>query len=233
MKKFMLMVSCFLVYNGFTPAFAETLTLAIVGVQKDTKGFEITQTLADAVATRAGIQIKIVALPGKRALESLRNGKIDGDFSRVAGFGTDIPGLIQVAEPMNSHPYLAYAIRKDIKIKNWKSLLPYKVTYLRGWKSVEGPLLPIHKNLHPLNTPKSALQFVAKGRADVFICIPFIADPLLASPELKNEGIVALQPPLSVLNLFIYLAPKHAEVAKRMSLALKAIKKDGTHTRIR
>ncbi|MCP4757373.1 MAG: amino acid ABC transporter substrate-binding protein [Proteobacteria bacterium] len=231
MKK-LIMAATIVVWSCFSPTLADTVEFGLIGVNEGTDGFRITESLADAIGAHAGTKITIVALPAKRAEALLRQREIDGDWSRVDGFEKKIPGLIKISEPLASYPYIAYSVRKDIKIDGWKSLKPYRVAYLRGWKVIDFKLKPIHNKLHPVNNAEHALHFLAAGRADVFINIPFIVGELLKKDEFKNKGIIALQPPIDFLHVYIYLLPKHADLAKRMEAGLKAIKKDGTYDRL-
>ncbi len=107
----------------------------------------------------------------------------------------------------------------------------YKVAYPRGWRIID-KYLPNHNNLQPLNSPKSGLKFLNADRADIFVNIPFIIEPLLKKDEFINMGIKALKPAIDFQNLYIYILPKHDKAAKLISEALKTMKKDGTQDRI-
>ncbi|MCW9034438.1 MAG: transporter substrate-binding domain-containing protein [Alphaproteobacteria bacterium] len=226
-------LAAFILFLSVTfPAFAEPLSFALVGVEDGTHGFQITQSLADEIGSRSGQEITIIALPAHRAKQLFKSGRIDGDWSRVDGFGKDIYGIIKISEPIASHPYFAYATRDDIKINGWESLKPYRVAYPRGWAVIELNLEPIHKNLIPVASAEAGLKFVAAGRADVFINIPFIVNSWLATEELKNKGIKAVKPPLDFLHVYIHAGPQHAELTKKMEASLKAMKLDGTYDKI-
>jgi len=231
MKK-LFMLFCLVVCSCCSIAFAEPLKIALVGVEEGTEASRIAHSLADEIGARSGTTITLVALPGRRALKYLKDGTIDGDFSRVDGFGQDIPGLIQISEPLNSYPYLVYTVKTDIHVDGWESLKPYKVAYPRGWKVIELNLKSVHNNLHPVDSTEAGLKFMTLGRADVFINIPLMVEPLLKTGELSNKGITALQPPLDFLHSYIYLLPQHADVAKRIETALKTMKEDGTHEKL-
>lgn len=216
----------------FSNAFADSLKFALVGVEENTEGHRITQSLADEIGARSGIDISIRIYPAKRAKQFLEAGEVDGDWARVDGYGRDIPGLVRISEPTASHPYLAYSTRNDIIIDGWKSLKPYKVAHPRGWKVIELNLEAFHDDLFPVNSVDSGLGFIARGRADVFINIPFIVDSYLRKGGVKYKDIKALQPPLAFLHVYTYLLPKHAVLAKRMEAALVSMKADGTYGKI-
>ena len=228
LKFLFLFISCLTCKQGW----ANTLKFSLVGVPAKTQGWQVSQMLADEISKRSGVEIILIPFPGKRATISLQSGIIDGDFSRVAGFEKEVPGLIRIQEPINSHPYLAYTTNKKIKINGWKSLKPYRVCHLSGWKVIELNLKPYHKNLIALNSAKQCLKFVGINRADLFISIPFITEPILREDDTKHTGFIALKPPLDFLHVYIYLLPKHAAVANKIEKSLESLKKDGTHKKI-
>mgnify|MGYP000229219873 CR=1 FL=1 len=148
------------------------------------------------------------------------------------GFGNQIQNLIKISTAINSLPYIAYSMNKSIKIDGWKSLTSYKVVYPRGWKVIDINLGKIHNNLQPIDTPKAGLKFIKRNRADIFVNIPIIIEPLLKTDEFINSGIYALKPPIALLNLYIYLLPRHAKEANLIEIALESMKKDGTQDKI-
>ena len=230
--KYIIVTAIFFLVGSIPSASCQPITLAAVGMEPDSNSFQATVSLVAEVSSRSGVEIKLVSLSAKRAHENLKAGEIDGEWCRVDGYGENIPGLIQISEPVASHPYTAYAIRDDIKINGWESLKDYKIAYLRGWKVVEINISALTDNLHPLNSTEAGIKFVSSGRADIFINIPFIINPLLARDDLKQTATFALHPPLDYLNVYAYLLPKHAALAAKIERALATIKKNGTYHRL-
>ncbi len=208
---------------------AEPLKFSVVSVDKDSSGFYIAQSLADEIGKRINREIQLIALPPLRAKEYLRSGEIDADFARADGFGTDIPGLIQVSEPIAKFPYYAYTIRKDILVDDWQSLLTYKVAYIMGATVPSAKLGSRHAQVNPINTAVAALNFLVAGRVDIFVSIPIVVDSLLNRKEFKNKGITALKTPIEVVYEYIYVNPKQAVLAEEIDAALKEMKKDKTY----
>mgnify|MGYP000033794433 CR=1 FL=1 len=210
---------------------AESLRIAILGAPKESVGFKTAKLMAHELGQRMGVELILVPLPGKRSTEYLKAEKIDGDWSRVDGFGKDMPGLIKVIEPMSTHPFLAYAT-KDIKINGWKSLESFRVVHLRGWKLVARELSPFNKKMYPVDDVDIALSLLMANRADVLIHVPYVMQSLLKRDKYKNSNVKALQPPLAYLNVHAYLLKKHTKWAVKMSAAIKSMKKDGTYNRL-
>jgi len=228
-KNKLLLFMFFLFSNCCSVALSDNLKFGIVGLEKQSIGFRQSQFIADELGVRIGHEITLVPLPAERALYYLSVGKIDGDWSRIDGFGKDIPGLIQVSEPIAVHPYIAYSVRQDISIKGWESLKSYKVAHLAGMVAIANNLAPFHDDLFPMRDIESALNFVRVGRADIFITIPFIMDPLLEAGEAFTKDIRALQPAIDFLNMYIYLLPKHVDLEAVIASELKAMKSDVTY----
>ena len=207
----------------------ESLKISILGSPPESRDFKIAQAMADDLSRRLKVKLTVVNLPGQRSIEYLKAGKIDGDWSRVDGFNKVVPGLIKVSEPMATHPFLAYSLKRDIKINGWKSLKPLRVVYLRGWKIIERELKDVHEHLHPVDDASIALALLVANRADVFIHVPYVIEPLLKTHEFKYSGIQALRPPLDYQNVHTYLLEKHQNLANRMATALKKMKQDGSY----
>lgn len=206
----------------------ENLRFSILASPESVKIIKIAQAIADDLSRRLNVNITVVNLPGQRAIEYLRTGRIDGDWSRVDGFSKVVPGLVKVSEPVATHPFIAYSINRNIKIDGWKSLKPYRVVYLRGWKIVERELQSIHEQLHPVDDARIALTLLGANRADVLIHVPYVIRPLLATDEFKYSSIKALKPPLEYINVYTFLLEKHQALAEKMAIALREMKKDGS-----
>ncbi len=207
----------------------ESLKISILGSPPESTAYKIAQAMADDLSRRLKVNLTVVNLPGQRSIEYLKSGKIDGDWSRVDGFNQVVPGLIKVSEPMASHPFLAYSLKRDIKINGWESLKPFRVVYLRGWKIIERELKDVHEHLHPVDDASIALALLIANRADVFVHVPYVIEPILKTHEFKYSGIQALSPPLDYQNVHTYLLEKHQDLANRMAIALKEMKKDGSY----
>jgi hypothetical protein len=171
-------------------------------------------------------------LPTERAESYLAAGKVDGDWSRVEGFGAHIPGLVKVLEPVAVHSYVAYSNQRDILVAGWDSLKAYKVAHLARWRAIEENLEPIHSDLYPTTDVESGLSFVLAGRAGLFVCIPFLMNRLLQSDEKFKDEIHALEPQIDVFETHIFLLAKYGELENKISSALRAMKNDKTYNRL-
>ncbi len=222
----LILLSSFIPYSIAEPLVIRT------GLEEKSKAFRIAQSFANELGTRAGTSITLLSLPEERGLNYLQAGMIDGDLSRTSGLEHDMTGLIRINELIFDLPYIAYCIKKGVTVNGWTSLYPYSVAYVRGWEVIANKLKPNHKKLFRVDSVEAGLNFMALERADVFVSIPFLVEPLLKQEEWKNRGVVALEPPLDVLSLYLYLLPKHAQLAKNIEVSLKAMKQDNSYYEI-
>jgi len=227
----LLTIAFLFVLASSTSGIAETLRLR-TGLDETSKSFHVIQSLANEIMRRTDITIKFIHLPAKRTINYLEAGLIDGDFSRVSNFGSEVPGLIRIPEPIATHPYVAYTINEDIVVNSWNSLKPYSVIYIGGWTVVEEKLTPIHDNLITVNSVEAGLNVIAAGRADIFISIPFLVNEFLKQKEWKGKPIRELQPPFDLLNSYVFLLSKHAVAGRKMNKALKEMKADNSYYEI-
>ncbi len=216
----------------FSPGHAQTYKLAVVGVEEGTKGFRAATRLLDIIGEKLSVTIELKSFPAKRAAHEFKNGTIDGEMSRVIEYETSTPGIVRVTEPITEMPYFAWAKSADFEVKGWKSLLPYKVVYILGFKMVEVNLKPIHNNLQAVPSAENALNMVAAGRADIYVDSPLSVYSSMPPEQLKALGVRNLKPPVTVLRTYTFFAKKHAVFAQQYNNALIELKKDGTYMKI-
>ena len=205
------------------------LTMALTGVEEGSQGAIAVQKYMDHLTADLGVKIQISCMASKRAINMLKQGKLDGDVARIEKFGSLVPQLIRLAEPISRVNYYAYATDKTINVdQGWESLADQKVAHIKGLKQIEIKLGD-HGNRIPVKSARQGLRMVAAGRADVFALTNTVVGPLLNTDEFKGKGIVALQPPLERIAIYIYVQPRHAELAKQLNEKIQASRADGSH----
>ncbi len=232
MKAVLIAILVGIVFLGSSTLFAQEIKLAIVGAQAGTKSHRIGIALMNDIAERIGRPVELLLVPAKRASIMLRDGRIHGDVSRVAGFQKQIPGLIRIQESILNLPLFVYMKSADFKVDGWESLKPYSVVYVRGYQLVEDHLKPIHDRLYPVNTEEQAFLFVAAGRADILISHQLFARSIKKRYKEELRDIKALRPPVAVLKTYTFFLKEHADLAQKYEKALIDMKKDGTYLNI-
>ncbi len=213
-------------------AYGESLLLSIGAVDEGTDSARIGHRLAKEISQRGGVDIILVPVPENRLITLLKSGRIDGDFTRIGEFQDAEPALIQVAEPIGSFSYFAYTMKDDIEIDDWNSLIDYRVAYIEGSKIMAKKLKPIHDNIFPVKNTEAGLHFLAAGRADIFVHIEFLVEPLLKEKEFRKMEIRALKPRLHYVQTYMHLLTKHAELAKKIDKTLREMKADKTYDKL-
>ncbi len=231
MQKLILSLAIYL-FSYASLAATNPLLLAIYGVNESTQSFRITQSIVSEIALRCETDIKLVAIPSHRIIGLLRSEEIDGGLSVLNRFDEEIPELITVPTPLATLPLQAYAKKKDLNINGWDSLQPYTVTYNSSLVVVESQLQSINANTVSFSNDEAALKFISSDRADLFIGLPFLVEPLLKTKELKTSGIEALLPPFEVYKVYMHILPKHAKRGECFSKALKNMNDDKTYEKI-
>lgn len=95
-------------------------------------------------------------------------GQVDGEIWRIRGVDAEYKNLVRVPVSLWSHPELAF-VKKDIELKGWESLAPYRVAFRAGTKVVENNIKGIVENQVPLATIDEAFQRLSIGEVDVVI----------------------------------------------------------------
>ena len=81
------------------PVVAEQ-TLVFSQIQ-NTLDQKVAAKILDAAYKQIGFSIKVVEMPGKRALKESSEGRVDGETSRIFEVGEYFPSLIRVPTPIN------------------------------------------------------------------------------------------------------------------------------------
>jgi polar amino acid transport system substrate-binding protein len=170
-----------------------------------------------------------VQLPSERALLNANEGIDDGNFARVEGIDRLYPNLIRVPEEITEFEFVAFSKNLNIETTGWESLKPYNVAIITGWKILETSITDT-LSLTKVKDEISLFRLLDLGRADLVI---YDRRQGLAFVEaMKLQGITALDPPLAVKSMYLYLNKKHADLVSPMTEAIKRMKEDGTYRRI-
>ncbi len=175
---------------------------------------------------RAGVPIAISHLPAERSLTNANDGITDGDFVRISGLARLYPNLIQVPAKITDFEFVAFSKDASIQLKDWASAKPYHVGIVRGWKILEENLSG-SASLTRVKNQKLLFTLLDKGRANIVVYSRFEGYEMIK--HLGLTGVKALEPPLAVREMFLYLNKKHTRLIPVISEALKDMKQDGTY----
>lgn len=177
---------------------------------------------------RAGSDVRFLTLPSERSLREADAGILDGDSNRVAGLEALYPNLVRVPESNMPYEFMAFAVKPGVRVTGWADLAGYSAAYIVGWKIVEENLRGLPAT--PVATPEELFRLLAAGRVDVVIYHRL--GGLYYLHTLDVRGGHAVEPPLAVREMYLYLNRRHAALAEPLARALRAMKADGTHARL-
>lgn len=174
--------------------------------------------------------LAIVNLPAERSLLNANNGITDGDFVRISGLERLYPDLIKVPEKIVDFEFVAFSRNVRMKTSSWASLKPYDVAIVRGWKILEENIVDT-RSLVRTKDQLQLFRLLANERTDIVIYSRFEGYALLKDLGLKD--VTALEPPLAVREMYLYLNRKHQALIPTLAKALREMKTDGTYRAIR
>ncbi len=175
-------------------------------------------------------QIDIDHLPAERSLINADSGLTDGEFPRISGLERLYPNLVRVPEKITNYEFVAFSKHHGIKMTTWDTLQPYDVAIVRGWKILEKNIVNTRSLVRAKNQ-KLLFNLLVNDRADIIVYSRVAGTAFIRSQGL--EGIVALEPPLAIRGMYLYLNKKHEQLVKPLAQALKEMKADGTYVEIK
>ncbi|MFA6497866.1 MAG: transporter substrate-binding domain-containing protein [Desulfurivibrionaceae bacterium] len=174
---------------------------------------------------RLKIPITIGHLPAERSLQNADSGIDDGDFVRIAGLEKRYPNLVMVPEKLDDFEFVAFTRTIHLPTTSWTALAPYHVGIVRGWKILEENLAGV-KELTAVKNQEQLFILLKNGRADAVVYARKEGFGLIR--QLGITDAYALEPPLAVRPMHLYLNKKHAGLVPSLTAVLKKMKEDGT-----
>jgi polar amino acid transport system substrate-binding protein len=186
-----------------------------------------TRILTEAYS-HLGITLKVVTMPGERSLVSANTGLTDGELYRKADIANQYPNLRIVPVPLMRYDIVAFCRCKPFEIKDWSSLKPYRIGYIKGIKIIEQNAVGL--NAEPVGTLRQAFTKLEMGRSDIVLANRVTG--LAALREQKLSDVVALSPPLASFPVYHYVFKSHEELVPKLTEILRQMDRDGTLARI-
>ena len=191
----------------------------------------ISEVILREAYARLGIKIDILKVPAERALRMANRGDVAGDAQRIDGLSETYPNLIKVSPPINFISGTAFSKTASFSIDGWDSLRPYRIGIIRGIKFAEQNTVGMDRHL--VGNYESLLKMLDRGRIDVMVS-PYL-NGLFQIRQLgaNSEGVSALEPPISHIDLFHYLHVRHELLVERISNVLETMRATGELAAIR
>lgn len=178
---------------------------------------------------RAGARVEIrVHESSERALINANNGDDDGVVPRIKGLDIQYPNLVRVPEKVFDNDFVAYSLHHRFATPDWRSLEPYHVAYLIGWKIFENNLAG-HREATAVKDAGQLFSLLQLERTDVILYERWQG---LWQARRLGLPIAVMEPPLARQEMYCYLNRRHASLAPAVAAALAAMKRDGSYRRI-
>lgn len=193
------------------------------------KGSGFLDLVATEAFRRAGLHLKMIKVSPERALLNANAGIEDGVSARIAGLEKTYTHLIRVPEKILDFPFVAFARHATIGTANWDTLTSVAVGHIHGWKIFEQSLKP-GSHITVVDNAEQLFTMLDKQRIDVALYERWLGLALVKKMGLKNISVV--EPTLAEREMFVYLHERHTDRIPAIAAALRAIKDDGTYSRL-
>ncbi len=182
---------------------------------------------------RLGIPFQLDHYTLKRRSVQADDGSVDGEASRVYGYGATHPNLIRVEESVMDFNFALFTANPAVRVQQLEDLRSSAnllVEYRRGILMCENTLKPLvpPERISDVTTEEQGVKKLLAGRTDLYCDIDVFVLQLLHSPEFKNATNVRKVFDLGKsVPTYPYLHRKHAELAPRLAAVLKKMKAEG------
>lgn len=213
-------------------ACAADVPTLVVSTQNTPSDRRVLEEVSREAFRRIGHDIRVVSLPSERSLRAADSGEVDGEGLRIAGLEQQYPRLVMVPEGYTTIGFMAFA-RKEARIalpQGWESLRSHHVAFITGWKLYEANTSGA-RSVTRVREPEQLFRMLDDGRVDVALYTR--ADGLALVRRIGLQSIVQIEPSLREADMHLYLNRKHEALVPRIAQALREMKADGTHGRIR
>ncbi len=221
---------CFLIICAFLPLVinADTSISITSGrgapfVKPDQSGFY--DLIVINMFKRAGLRAKTVLLPSERSLINANTGIDDGNIARIKGLEKKYPNLVMVPGKVIDFDFVVFTKSKNFKVKDWRSLKPYNIAFINGWKYFEKKAR-YYKSLTRVKSSTQLFNLLNNNRADIALYDLWSG---LWWLRRNTADIHFLLPPIASVKLYLYVNKKYKKLVPMLSRALAEMKKDGTY----
>jgi len=191
--------------------------------------YDICEEILQEAYDRLDIIMMVKTYPGNRSLELSNMGKIDGELFRAKLIQKKYKNLIIIPVELVKITTVAFSKKSNIRISGWKSLLPYKISYVRGFKLVEENTLGMKR--FEVKKTELAFKMLMANRVDLVIETAMEGKNLVSVN--KYKGIQILKNPLAETSLYHFLHKKHKELIPKITAVLLDMEKKGRIKKIR
>ena len=179
---------------------------------------------------RLDIPVKIIVMPGKRALVESSKGRVDGEVHRIFRIGKDYPALIRVPTAINYIEPSVFAKSNKIKVTGCAGLRDFRIGIVRGVRHAEACTESM-KRVQVVGDSSKLMQILDKSRVDLVVTARL--NGLIQLKRLNLNSIYPLSPPLSKKLVYHYLHEKHKDLVPKIDTVFKEMQDSGELEKLR
>jgi len=199
------------------PAQGQDLQLFVI---PDTPAHVEAWQTVEAAARRAGVGVRVRALPSDRGMVLVNKGELDGAIGRTMLAARDYPNLVVVPEPVYLYAPTAYAYKKFDVSRGWQSLRGHTLCIRRGYSFTEKRSAGMPQQR--LDNDASLLRMLKAGGCD--IAVMGRTNKEVQAMQAHDPDLLQLLPPLEVVPLYLVLHKRHMDLVPRLAEALRQLK---------
>ncbi|EPJ53663.1 MAG: hypothetical protein OFPI_09810 [Osedax symbiont Rs2] len=191
---------------------------------RDTPDQMVGAEILKAVYSKLGIDIKMLPMPGKRALKESSEGRVDGEVHRIFQVGEDYPTLIRVPTAINYIEPAVFSKKYRFKVTGCTALDKYSIGIVRGVKHAELCSKGLQK-VQVIDHSIKMMQLLQAGRIDIAITAKI--NGLVLIKKMAVESIHVLSPPLSRMLVYHYVHRRHKDWVPKIDKVIIKMQNSG------
>lgn len=181
---------------------------------------------------RLGIPMRMEHYTLARRAALVEEGIVDGETSRVYGYGDTRSNLVRVEESLIDLSFALYAANPAVRLERIEDLrgTNYLVEYRRGILLCEKTLKPLvpAERVSDVPTQQQGLKKLIAGRTDLYCDLEAYVRQELDTPEFKGTTTVRKVAAVGkAVPTYPFINKRHAELAPRLAAVLKQMKAEG------
>lgn len=186
---------------------------------------EIGRIVLTQVYKNIGLNINVMALPGKRAQYVANSGLKDGEIMRIWTYGEENPSSIRIPTPYYYLETMPFVLRtSNIVISTKEELAKYRLTKIRGVKHTNNITQGL-TNIYEVSSTEEMFKLLHNSKVDVVLTNTI--DGNLALARLGFTNVISMKEPLARLPLYHYINHKHREIVPRVDQEIQRMKSNG------
>lgn len=184
---------------------------------------------------RIDVPLVIEFFPSNRAKVMLNAGKVDGYLTGTKMLRAKMPEAIMVAEPFAKAEFVALSTNPKIRIGDWADLKRYRVGYVLGSKIFDRLVPKDGTHISKVHTYEDLKKFLLAEKRPSPAGKIILQDRIVAHSQFGDaigKTIHVVSPPLAITDGHFFIHKSFGDLATRLDIALKAMKTDGTLTKL-